>query len=365
MEPSERVAEKTKMTDLPEIDLALPYITRGIPGIGGKVKGKPEHFIVDEVPLYEPSGSGEHLYVNVTKTNLTTRDVQLGLAELFELKPENIGKAGLKDRNAVTSQTFSVHLGNAGVTPDDAKRLIEDHVKVKVNWARYHDSKLRAGHLKGNRFTVTITDPEVPRGQALETLEQVSRRLNSLGLPNYYGEQRTGAEGENIRSGWEILQGRKRIRDRWLSRFLVSSYQSHLCNRYIAERVNRGLFRRLLLGDVAKKHDTGGLFWVEDDSEQSRYDAREISFTAPMYGYKMLKPRGEAAALEDEILGRSGVTGEQLRRYHIKGTRRMGRIFPDVSYNEVPEGFRLVFILPMGGYATVALREFMKNDDAC
>ena len=364
MEPSEPVAEKTRMTDLPEIDLALPYITRDIPGIGGRVKGKPEHFIVDELPLYEPSGSGEHLYVNITKTNMTTRDVQLGLAELFELKPENIGKAGLKDRNAVTSQTFSVHLGTAGVTPDDARRLIEDHVKVKVNWARYHDNKLRAGHLKGNRFTVTITDLEVSRGQALETLEQVSGRLNSLGLPNYYGEQRTGAEGENIRSGWEILQGRKRIRDRWLSRFLVSSYQSHLCNRYMAERVNRGLFGRLLLGDVAKKHDTGGLFWVEDASEQSRYEAKEISFTAPMYGYKMLRPRGEAAALEDEVLGGSGITEEQLRRHRVKGTRRMGRLFPDVSYSEVSEGFRLVFTLPMGGYATVALREFMKND-AC
>jgi tRNA pseudouridine13 synthase len=353
------------MAGLPEIDLTLPYITRGIPGIGGRVKGKPEYFIVDELPLYEPSGSGEHLYVNVTKTNMTTRDVQLSLAELFDLKPENVGKAGLKDRNAVTSQTFSIHLGNTRITPDDATRIIEDHVKVKVNWARYHNNKLRAGHLKGNKFTVTITDPDVSRSQALETLEQVSGRLNRFGLPNYYGEQRTGAEGENIRSGWEILQGRKRIRDRWLSRFLVSSYQSHLCNRYMAERVNRGLFGRLLLGDVAKKHDTGGLFWVEDPAEQSRYEAKEISFTAPMYGYKMLKPRGEAAAFEDELLGWSGITDEQLRRCHVKGTRRIGRIFPDVLYSEVPEGFRLVFTLPVGGYATVTLREFMKNDNTC
>ena len=350
------------MTDFPQIDLALPYITGDLPGVGGVIKAKPEHFVVDEIPLYEPSGSGEHLYVNVTKTNMTTRDVQVRLAELFELKPENIGKAGLKDRNAVTSQTFSVHLQNRPMTTCEATWLIEDQLKVKVNWANYHVNKLRSGHLKGNRFTIVITGLEEPMDRVLEKMTRVASRLNQAGLPNYYGEQRTGEEGDNIRSGWEILQGRKRIRDRWLNRFLLSSYQSYLCNRYLAERVRRGLFGRLLLGDVAKKHDTGGLFTVSDlETEQQRYEAKEISFTAPMYGYKMRKPEHEAVELENQILTESGLTEEQLRRNKVKGTRRMGRLLPDVSHGEVSKGVKLVFTLPMGGYATILLREFMKT----
>jgi tRNA pseudouridine13 synthase len=349
------------MGEAPRLDLSLPYITPDIPGIGGRIKARPEHFVVEEIPLYEPSGVGDHLYVSVTKTEATTRDVQLELAELFGLKPEDVGKAGLKDRNAVTTQTFSVNLQGAVVAPDEAKRIIEDGLGVKVNWASYHGHKLRAGHLRGNRFTVTVTDLGVSLSHALELIGQVSGRLNLHGLPNYYGEQRTGEEGDNIASGWEILQGRKRIRDRWLSRLLVSSYQSYLCNRYLAERISRGLFGRLLLGDVAKKHDTGGLFIVESLEEQTRYEAGEISFTAPMVGYKMMRPRGDAAALEDEVLDASGLTDEQLRRCKAKGTRRMGRVFPQVSYSEAPEGVRLTFTLPTGAYATIILREFMKD----
>ena len=349
------------MSGAPKIDLTLPYITPDLPGIGGRVKAKPEHFMVEEIPLYEPSGSGEHLYGNITKKEATTRDIQLGLAELFGLKPEDVGKAGLKDRNAVTTQAFSLHIQDAGVAPNEAKRIIEDGLGVQVNWAKYHGNKLRAGHLRGNRFTVTVTDLAVPVNRALEVIGQVSGRLNLHGLPNYYGEQRTGEEGDNVASGWEVLQGRKRIRDRWLSRLLVSSYQSYLCNRYLAERVSRGLFGRLMLGDIAKKHDTGGMFIVESLDEQARYDSGEISFTAPMVGYKMMRPKGEAAALEEEVLGPSGLTEEQLRRCKAKGTRRIGRVFPDVSYEESPEGVRLAFTLPMGAYATVLLREYTKN----
>ena len=109
--------------------------------------------------------------------------------------------------------------------------------------------------------------------------------------------------------GWAILQGRKTLNDRWIGKLLVSVYRSYLCNRYLAERMRRGLFDRLLLGDIAKKHETGGIFWVNDPSaEQPRYEDQEISFTAPIYGYRMSRPLGEAAALEAEIFDESGVS---------------------------------------------------------
>jgi tRNA pseudouridine13 synthase len=346
----------------PPFDLSLPYITEGLPGIGGRIRAHPEDFVVEEVALHEPSGSGSHLYVNITKRNQTTRDVQLQLAELFNLRPENIGTAGLKDKYAVTTQTFSILFEKNDVNLSDASELIEGSIDVKVNWAKFHSNKFRAGHLIGNRFKITITDIEIPRNQAAERTRKIAEQIHLKGLPNYYGEQRTGKNGKNVQEGWEILQGRKTFVDRWLRKLLVSGYQSYLCNRYLAERVRRGLFDKLLKGDIAKKHDTDGIFWVNDpEAEQPRYDAQEISFTAPMYGYQMSQPLEEAARLEAEILEESDITMEIFRSQRVTGTRRLGRLVPKIDVVEVPRGVQLSFMLHKGGFATTLLREFMKT----
>ena len=189
------------------------------------------------------------------------------------------------------------------------------------------------------------------------------RRLDQTGVPNYYGYQRTGEEGENTVAGWQLLQGKKSIRNRWLRRYLVSSYQSYLCNRYLAQRVEKGLFHTLLQGDMAKKYDTGGIFWVEDlEAEQPRYVNKEITFTAPIYGYKMKTARHEAHELEKTILINAGITNEQFRELRAKGTRRPGRLVPRINVSATDDGLRLRFELPKGGFATTVLREFMKND---
>ena len=347
----------------PSIDLSLPYLTADLEGIGGRVRARPEDFMVEEVPLYEPSGYGRHLYVNITKRNQTTRDVQLQLADLFNLRPQNIGTAGLKDKHAVATQTFSILFEKDDVRPDNASALIEGSLNVKVNWAKLHGNKLRAGHLIGNRFKITITDTRFPPSQAVERSRRIAEMIHLKGLPNYYGEQRTGEDGEKVRDGWAILQGQKAFNDRWLSKLLVSVYKSYLCNRYLAERMRRGLFDRLLLGDIAKKHETGGIFWVNDPStEQPRYESQEISFTAPIYGHKMSQPLGEAAALEAEIFEESKMSLETFKRMKVTGTRRFGRLTPRIDVTEAPRGVQLSFMLHKGGFATTLLREFMKTE---
>jgi tRNA pseudouridine13 synthase len=126
--------------------------------------------------------------------------------------------------------------------------------------------------------------------------------------------------------------------------------------------VRRGLFGKLLLGDIAKKHETGGIFWVNDPGiEQPRYDSQEISFTAPMYGYQMSQPLDEAAALEAEILDESGMSLEIFRSMRVKGTRRLGRLTPRIEVAVHARGVQLSFMLHKGGFATTLLREFMKT----
>lgn len=351
------------MSKFPEFNLNIPYITPKIKGIGGLIKQKPEHFVVEEIPLYDPLGTGKHLYVNITKENQTTREVQLQLARMFELKPENIGKAGLKDKYARTTQTFSVLLENDDSPTGELKELIQSNIESEVNWVKYHNNKLRSGHLIGNKFSIKITELDKAPINAMNSVKQIIDKIHQTGLPNYYGIQRIGKDGNNVRSGWELISGTKRIRDRWLKKYLISSYQSYLANRYLATRVNKGLFDNLILGDIAKKHDTGGLFWVEDvETEQRRFDDKEISFTAPIYGYKMKFAKDDAKLFEDRVLEESTITLDQMKRNKMKGTRRLGRILPDISCREVADGIVLKFSLPKGAFATTVLREFLKND---
>ena len=116
-------------------------------------------------------------------------------------------------------------------------------------------------------------------------------------------------------------------------------------------------------GDIAKKASTGGMFTVEDvEVEQRRYEAREISFTAPIFGPKMWWASGPSGELEREIFEASDITMEELARIKVIGTRRLGRLLPEIDVQSVERGIQLRFFLPKGAYATVVLREFMKDD---
>ncbi|MFO0376071.1 MAG: tRNA pseudouridine(13) synthase TruD, partial [bacterium] len=45
------------------------YLTDAVAAVGGRLKDRPEDFIVEEIPAYEPSGTGEHLYLFIQKAN--------------------------------------------------------------------------------------------------------------------------------------------------------------------------------------------------------------------------------------------------------------------------------------------------------
>lgn len=344
----------------------LPYISAGLLGIGGQVRSSPDHFVVEEVPLYHPSGEGQHLYVNLTKEELTTREVQRQLADLFKLPNGEVGFAGMKDKYARTTQTFSLNVGHVDEQfVQQAFERIQTHLPVTVHWARLHRNKLKKGHLLGNRFTIVISDLSIPVAEAQHRAGLIAERLQARGIPNYYGPQRLGQNGANVQRGLDLILGQKQMRDRWLRNLLQASVQSYLCNRYLARRLQEGSFDRLLLGDIAKKYDTGGLFEVEDvEVEQPRYARHEISFTAPIYGPKMWLATGPAGALEMAVLAEMGLTLDQLGKARLMGTRRMGRlILTDLQIKPVETGLEVSFSLPKGAFATTVLREIMKVDD--
>ena len=341
-------------------DFDLPYITSDISGTGGQIKQAPEDFIVVEIPVYEPEGAGEHLFIQLTKEGLNTRDIQKALARLYQVSRGDINYAGIKDKHAITTQYFSVWL-KQGQDKDLAYNL-EDEMPVKINYMAFHRRKIKSGHLMGNHFSIRISNMDIPVDKATEKAKEIARTIRIKGLPNFYGSQRFGIEGDNAQKGLEIITGQRREKNKWLRRFLTSSYQSYLFNYYLYRRMQQGLWQTILEGDVAKKHETGGIFVVEDrEAEQKRFDNQEITYTGPVYGKKMTPAQGESGDLEEKILEEQDIGLQSLRAARLTGTRRQGILIPDIEVEAEDDALRLHFSLPKGAFATIVVREFTKK----
>ena len=339
-------------------DSSLPFISHDLPGIAGKIKAEPAHFVVEEIPLYEPCGEGDHLYVCLTREGEPTKSIETTLGSLFGLGERDIGCAGLKDKQARATQTFSLNLR------DKSESEVADRIRqvcpYELHWVRRHRNKLKPGHLLGNRFRIVVLGTE---DGAMEQAEVVADFLKTHHIPNFYGAQRFGVDGQNAERGREILLG-KGQRKRWQRRFLLSAYQSFLFNLWLIERIRRGWFDVLVAGDIAKKTDTGGLFLVENlDEERPRFGRGELTYTGPMYGAKMRWAEDDAGELERAILTEAEVTDEMLRRAKVSGSRRTARLsLDDLKIEPHPDGLLFSFFLPKGAYATTVLREFMKSE---
>lgn len=337
-------------------ELPWPLITGDLPGIGGQIKVEPAHFMVEEIPMYQPAGQGQHVYVCLRREGWTTRALQERLMQIFQLEEVDVGCAGLKDKYALVTQTFSLLLRE--MDEETVRGRIEETLPVEVLWVRRHGNKLRQGHLLGNRFRIIVlnTGPD-----ALKRSQAIERALQERGLPNSYGPQRFGMRGDNAIKGLEVLHGRGG-HPRWKRRFMLYALQAALFNIWLAERIGQGWFGQIMEGDIAKKVPTGGLFEVQDlAAEQPRFQRGKITYTGPIYGKKMRWPGGEPGALEKAVLERSEITIEMLRRARLDGSRRPARLLlNDLFIEPHPDGLCFHFTLPKGSYATTVLREFMK-----
>ncbi len=337
--------------------LAPPLLTAPLPGIGGRIKLVPEDFEVEEIPAYEPSGSGEHLFLWVEKRDMGAEFFVRQLARRLDVPPGGVGTAGLKDRHAVTRQWVSV----PAAAEDQLNRLEGDGIRL-LRVSR-HGNKLKPGHLHGNRFRILVRDVSPGAG---EMLEAILSPLRSHGLPNYYGPQRFGHDGETLQLGLALLRREKTsIRSGFLRKLALSAAQSALFNHYLGKRLADGLFRRVLAGDVLARWPFGGMFVAEDVSrEQERFDRREVVHAGPIFGRKTFAARGQAAERETETLAALGLAPAAFAGFGklLQGTRRHNVIYvDDLSAAVEADGVRLTFTLPAGCYATVLLREVMKN----
>jgi tRNA pseudouridine13 synthase len=401
----------------------LPYLTATVPPIAAAIKRRYEDFWVEEIPAYEPVGSGDHCFFTIEKRGLATMRAVNDIARALGRLSRDIGVAGLKDARGVTIQTLSLE----HVDPELIKGL--DLPRIRVLSVARHFNKLKIGHLRGNHFRIKLRDVDLAR---LGDVRAVCEVLGKRGVPNYFGQQRFGSRGDSWEIGLAILQedlkaamdlmlgrpgpldtgdvlkarqlyeagdyaaaakswpygSRECVRachamarsrgkhkrayyavDNRLKKFFVNAYQSHLFNGVLARRVNE--IDAVRAGDLAYKHDNGSVFRVEDPTaEAPRAAAFEISPTGPIFGYKMTEAEGEVGAMEQSILGAEPVGLShfgRLRGMKCHGARRPLRFRPDdlsveTGSDEFGPFVEIRFTLAAGCYATMVLREICKEN---
>ena len=334
----------------------LPLAAGELPGIGGVLKARPEHFVVEEILPYQACGQGEHVYITFRRAGWNTADAARSIQDRLALTRSDVGWGGRKDKNAVVVQTLSFRCGlNRAL--DDIEKALAD-LPFEIVDIKRHGNKIKTGHVAANRFTIVVSQsgPEaLPRALA------IAERLKQTGVPNYYGPQRFGHRLQNVQRGFSLFAaGKKARRDP----FMASVVQSALFNIWLKQRMQAGLFRQLLSGDLVKKTDSGGMFTVEDRSEETRrFMAGEIIFTGPIFGFKMRPAQQAAGEREATLLKQFDLTPADFRPLRAPGSRRPAILrLADLTIAEVDDGLQFTFTLPSGAYATTVMREFMQND---
>ncbi len=333
---------------------------------------------MDEVPLYEFSGSGEHLVMRIRKKDLTTWQLVQKISEATGCKVRDIGYAGLKDKDGLTTQYISIHKRY-----ENAIKNLSDE-KIKILSATYHNNKIRVGHLKGNNFFIRLKKVKSFEAQKLTN---VLNSIEKMGMPNYFGYQRFGIDKDNYKIGKEILLGKKSVKSRKKRDFFISAYQSHLFNLWLSKRVEMSKlfdafdekelaklfiypkelikalkkqkhFLKIFIGDILHHYPYGKAFeCLELKDEIGRFEKKEITLTGLLPGFRVKRATNEAGKIEDEFYSECDSFLDKMQ-----GSRRFAWIFPDIltkEYREDNGWYEFSFFLPKGSYATVLLEELL------
>lgn len=306
-------------------------------------------FIVDEIGL-NWKGNGNFTILHIKKIEMTTWDMIAAFAEFLKINAEKIGYAGLKDKHATTTQYISIEARYE----KELKKF--KHKQIKILKSTRHTHSIRMGDLVGNRFSINLYEVnQIQAGQ----IEKLARRSEKQGLPNYFGYQRFGREGDSIEQAKQMIEGELTIEDAKLKKFLISIYQSEFFNAWLVERVlmsreqNAGKFL-LLEGDLYS--DLKGKLFTPKTPQQKDFEAHKVVPTGLLCGRGVYRSRDKAGEIEakydDGFL-------------YDKGLRRDAIIFPkdiEMKYFKDFEKMSVAFTLPKGSYATVFLENIASKN---
>ena len=331
-----------------------------------------DNFFVEEIPLYPFAHTGEWLMLKVRKKDTTTPEMIQKISSYLNISPNQIGYAGLKDKDGLTLQWISI--------PRKYRSEINkfSDKKIKILEQDLHRNKLKVGHLKANKFFVRLKKVNPTTAKILFSL---IKEIKKYGMPNFFGEQRFGKFGNNFEEGKKIIEGEKFVKNKKLNKLLISAYQAKLFNDWLKERIKlSNIFElkenellalgypkeiikfvksqkhpfKLLPGDVMSHYPLGKLFYLENSEDSERFLKKEISPTGLLPGKKAMRAKDYAREIEkkyDELIP------------DVDGDRRIAWVFPEfieLNYNKDKAWFEMSFILPKGSYATTLI-DLLKN----
>jgi tRNA pseudouridine13 synthase len=309
-----------------------------------------DDFIVCEKPI-KFSGRGNFIIAKIKKKNYGTWDLIEKLSKQLNIYENELGYAGLKDKNATTTQYISI-------PKKYSKELNRFKAKnIEILETTLHTSKLNIGDLISNNFEITLHEVEF---EDVGKIEKLLSQISKIGMPNYFGFQRFGKDGiENIQKAKEMIYGDLLIKDKKIAKMLIAQYQSDYFNSWLKERIalSKEEFK-LLAGDVFKEYSKDKLFTPKQLTQNILNDfyAKKIVPTGLLPGRKVFRSMAEARKIEekyDDLL------------IQEKGYRRDAIVYPTeifVNYNKETKKCKLSFTLPKASYATVLIENISNRN---
>jgi len=413
--------------------MELAYLSKLL-GVGGALKTSPEDFIVEEITSkgetleldkhFEKEGEGDFTHFVLQKRNWNTLQALREIGNKLHCGMKRFSYAGVKDRNAVTTQLASAF-------KIDKTALLGVRIRdIRINGAWGAKEKVRMGELLGNRFTVTVRDVAADAETAVARIYTDTKGLS----PNYFGEQRFGSirknthlVGKAIVSGnfkeavWNYLtylddgereegkEARKKLAGdgdfkkaldyfpkylgyertmlnhlsnnptdyvnalrklpRGLSLMFVHAYQSYIFNKALSRRLaERGLSveagERVCFSDDFGFPELKNTTEVEDVAEaEEKVRRHELFIISEIIGYETEYVSGyENEILEEEGIKKEGFLIKSFPEISSKGSRRCAFApLKDFRFAQDGTAGKFTFSLPAGAYATVAMREFIEK----
>ncbi|HEX4974378.1 MAG TPA: tRNA pseudouridine(13) synthase TruD [Pseudomonadales bacterium] len=328
------------------------------PRVTGRIRAEYADFQVDEQLGFVPSGEGEHCFLRIRKQGENSEAVAQHIARFAGVRAHAVSYSGLKDRNAITTQWFGVHLPKR--TKIDWTGLNSD--KLTVLEQTWHQKKLRRGVHQGNRFRIVVSDL---RGE-LETLEARLQWVGAHGVPNYFGQQRFGIDGRNLLEAERMLLSGYRPKSRHLRSVYYSAARSLLFNSVLSERVTEGTWDQALDGDLLQ-FDASQSFFVfdgQDDQVKLRVANQQLHPSGPLWGKGSIHPQRASLAIERKVLEDFLPICAALEDHELQLQRRSLRLKVNALTWTRSEAHQLElsFSLVRGAYATAVLQEILRFD---
>lgn len=326
----------------------------GTPESTALFKCTPEDFQVHEFFAGSFSGEGEHVLLKIEKRGVTTEEVVKSLARLLNKPARLISYAGLKDRQALSTQWLSIHAPGEEISGLDD--LTAPGWRV-LEWTR-HNKKLKPGFLAGNRFVIQLKDLSNP-----QDLEQRIAQVQHSGVPNYFGEQRFGRAANNLVRAEELLVHGARVKDRFLKGIYYSAARSWLYNLILGLRVGDLSWNQPLMGDVMQLRGSNSIFVLDelDATLIQRVQDKDISPACPLPGKSKNMVKGDALVRINEIYTQWSAWIQGLEQHGLEESWRATVLHVDQLHYTIHDRVaELSFTLPAGAYATTVLRELVR-----